>query len=203
MKAPRLVFLAMVAAIFAAVVAAFAPSASAATDPAQWNLDRLMSTLAQNKSGRARFVETRYLKIAAKPLESSGELVFVAPDHLEKHTVSPKPENLVIDGDMLTIDRNQHKLTIPLKNYPELAAFIESIRATLAGNRYALEEAYKVTVAGHGDDWTLTLVPIDSRMLKVVSTITLAGTRDALGSVTIQQADGDHSVMRLQKASAN
>jgi len=195
-KAPRLLTVAVAAVLFAA-------SALAVTDPAQWNLDRLMATLAQNKSGHARFVETQYLKIAAKPLESSGELVFAAPDHLEKHTVSPKPENLVIDGDMLTIERNNHKVTIPLRNYPELAAFIDSIRATLAGNRYALEQAYKVTVEGHGDDWTMTLVPIDSRMLKVVSTITLAGARDALENVTIQQADGDHSVMRLQKASAN
>jgi hypothetical protein len=73
----------------------------------------------------------------------------------------------------------------------------------LSGNRYALEQAYKVTVTGHGDDWSMTLVPIESQMLKVVSKITLAGTRDTLQSVTISQADGDHSVMKLQKVSAN
>ena len=35
------------------------------------------------------------------------------------------------------------------------------------------------------------------------STITLDGTRDKLHTVTIRQADGDHSVMRLQDVSAN
>ncbi|WP_426396882.1 outer membrane lipoprotein carrier protein LolA [Ralstonia sp. R-29] len=174
-----------------------------AADTSAWTLDRLMSTLAHNKSGRATFTETKYLSIAEQPVESSGELVFVAPDHLEKHTLRPKAEHLVIDGDKLTVERNQRKFTMPLAQYPELNAFIESIRATLAGNRYALEAIYTVAIAGRGDDWTLTLTPIDTRMQKVVSTITLDGTRDMLRSVAIQQADGDHSLMRLQRVSTD
>ncbi|ANH73475.1 outer membrane lipocarrier LolA family protein [Ralstonia insidiosa] len=188
--------------LFRACVAMLAASLLASTvhaaDVSGWTLDRLMSTLAHNKSGRATFTETKTLSIAAQPIESSGELVFVAPDHLEKHTLRPKPEHLVIDGNTLTVERNQRKFSMPLGQYPELAAFIESIRATLAGNRYALEAVYKVAISGRGDDWTLTLTPIDTRMQKVVSTITLDGTRDVLRSVTIRQADGDHSLMRLQ-----
>ncbi|MCA8349553.1 outer membrane lipoprotein carrier protein LolA [Burkholderia cepacia] len=193
---------AAIAASTAAIALAAAPARLADAAPA-WTLDRLMSTLAQHKSGRATFTETKYLSIATQPVESSGELVFVAPDHLEKHTLSPKPEHLVVDGDMLTVERNNRKYTLALARYPELGAFIDSIRATLAGNRFALEQVYKVALAGRGDDWTLTLTPLDSRMLKVVSTITLDGTRDLLRSVAIRQADGDRSVMRLQPAPAN
>ncbi|WP_321963845.1 outer membrane lipoprotein carrier protein LolA [Paraburkholderia sp. J7] len=188
------------------IVTAGAPVVQAqAAESAQpaWTLDRLMSTLAQRKSGRATFTETKYLSIATQPVESSGELVFVAPDHLEKITQNPKPEHLVVDGDMLTVQRENHKYTLALARYPELGAFIESIRATLAGNRFALEQVYKVALAGEGDDWTLTLTPLDSRMRKVVSTITIDGTRDAMRSVAIQQADGDHSVMRLHALSAD
>jgi len=184
-----------------ATAAATPVATAAATGTAQWTLDRLMSTLAHNKSGRASFTETKYLAIADKPIESTGELAFVAPDHLEKVTVSPKPERLVVDGDKLTVDRNQRKYTVSLAHYPELAAFIESIRATLAGNRYVLEQLYKVSIGGHGDDWTLTLTPLDSRMLKTVQTIKLDGTRDVLRTVVIEQADGDHSVMQLRNAS--
>ncbi|MEE2976998.1 MAG: outer membrane lipoprotein carrier protein LolA [Pseudomonadota bacterium] len=189
-------------ALLAMVAASMLATVTHAADTA-WTLDRLMSTLARNKSGRATFTETKTLSIAAQPIESSGELVFVAPDHLEKHTLAPKPEHLVIDGDKLTVERNQRTFTMPLSQYPELGAFIESIRATLAGNRYALEAVYKVAIAGHGDDWTLTLSPIDARMQKVVSTITLEGTRDVLRSVAIRQADGDHSLMRLQRVPGN
>ncbi|HHX4057335.1 MAG: outer membrane lipoprotein carrier protein LolA [Burkholderia contaminans] len=195
--------LAVALAATAALTALAATPARAADTAPAWNLDRLMSTLAQHKSGRATFTETKYLSIATQPVESSGELVFVAPDHLEKHTLSPKPEHLVVDGDMLTVERNNRKFTLALARYPELGAFIDSIRATLAGNRFALEQVYKVALAGRGDDWTLTLTPLDSRMLKVVSTITLDGTRDMLRSVAIRQADGDRSVMRLQPVPAN
>lgn len=191
------------AVMLTAAALALAAPAHAADAGSGWNLDRLMSTLAQHKSGRATFTETKYLSIATQPVESSGELVFVAPDHLEKHTLSPKPEHLVVDGDMLTVERNNRKYTLALARYPELGAFIDSIRATLSGNRFALEQVYKVALAGRGDDWTLTLTPLDARMLKVVSTITLDGTRDVLRSVAIRQADGDHSVMRLQPVPAN
>jgi outer membrane lipoprotein-sorting protein len=193
------------AALLAVVAAAVIPHAAHAATPdtSGWNLDRLMSTLGQKKAGHASFVETKYLSIATYPVTSSGELVFTAPDHLEKRTDSPKPEDLVVDGDKLTIARNGHKYTLELTQYPELSAFIESIRATLAGNRFALEQLYKVAVTGSGDDWTLTLTPLDSRMLKTISTITLTGTRDLLHTVAIQQADGDHSLMRLQNDAAN
>jgi outer membrane lipoprotein-sorting protein len=196
---------ALAALLAGALTPAFAPSAveAAATDASGWNLDRLMSTLGQKKSGHASFVETKYLSIATQPVTSSGELVFVAPDHLEKRTVSPKPEDLVVDGDKLTIARNGHQYTLALTQYPELSAFIESIRATLAGNRFALEQVYQVAVTGDGDDWTLTLTPRESRMLKTISTITLTGTRDLLHTVAIQQADGDHSLMRLQNDTAD
>jgi len=191
-------FLRAFQAVLAATLLAAAAQSAHAADTA-WTLDRLMSTLAHNKSGRATFTETKTLSITADPVVSSGELVFIAPDHLEKHTLAPKPEHMVIDGDKLTVERNQRKFTMPLTQYPELAAFIESIRATLAGNRYALEAIYTVAITGRGDDWTLTLTPIDARMQKVVSTITLDGTRDVLRSVAIRQADGDHSLMRLQR----
>ncbi|HDR9588983.1 TPA: outer membrane lipoprotein carrier protein LolA [Burkholderia stabilis] len=201
--APALRRAAVMLTAAAAAALALAAPAHAADAGSGWNLDRLMSTLAQHKSGRATFTETKYLSIASQPVESSGELVFVAPDHLEKHTLSPKPEHLVVDGDMLTVERNNRKYTLALARYPELGAFIDSIRATLSGNRFALEQVYKVALAGRGDDWTLTLTPLDTRMLKVVSTITLDGTRDVLRSVAIRQADGDHSVMRLQPVPAN
>nr|WP_240763965.1 outer membrane lipoprotein carrier protein LolA [Paraburkholderia silviterrae] len=182
-----------------------APAAAAQANEAAapgWTLDRLMAALAQHKSGRAAFTETKYLAIASQPIESSGELMFVAPDHLEKNTLKPKPEHLVVDGDMLTVERNNHKYTLALARYPELGAFIESIRATLTGNRLALEQTYQVALAGSGENWTLTLTPRDSRMLKAVSTITLEGTGDALRSVAIQQAGGDHSLMRLRPLAA-
>lgn len=208
MSALRLHRFRSVKRVLAPALAALLLSAAGVAQAAQpasadWTLDRLMSTLAQHKSGRAAFTETKYLSIATQPVESSGELSFVAPDHLEKNRLKPKPEHLVVDGDMLTVDRNNHKYTLALTHYPELGAFIESIRATLTGNRLALEQTYQVALTGSGDEWTLTLTPRDSQMRKTISAITLEGTRDLLRSVAIQQAGGDHSLMQLRPLSAS
>ncbi|BDB27728.1 outer membrane lipoprotein carrier protein LolA [Cupriavidus sp. P-10] len=184
-----------------ASAAAPSPAAPAAGQAAPaFGVDQLMSTLAQRKSGRVRFTETKYIAMLAKPVQSSGELLFTAPDHLEKRTLSPKAENMVLDGDMLTVERDGKRFTMPLQNYPELAAFIESIRGTLAGNRHTLERYYKLGLEGRASRWTLTLTPADSRMAAVVSQVRIDGTQDALDRVEIRQADGDRSVMTIRPA---
>ncbi|WP_454712405.1 LolA-related protein [Cupriavidus nantongensis] len=195
-------------ALLASALLALAPLAGAASPTAApatatsaaFGVDQLMSTLAQRKSGRVLFTETKYLALLDKPVQSSGELRFTAPDHLEKRTLSPKAENLVLDGDMLTIERDGKRYTMPLQNYPEIAAFIESIRATLAGNRDALERYYKLAVEGRASRWTLTLTPADSRMAAAVSQVRIAGRQDALDQIEIRQADGDRSVMKIRPA---
>lgn len=182
--------------LLASAMLALATPSGAAT----FGVDQLMSTLAQRKSGRVLFTETKYLAILDKPVQSSGELLFTAPDHLEKRTLSPKAENMVLDGDMLTVERDGKRYTMPLQNYPELAAFIESIRGTLAGNRQTLERYYKLGLEGRASRWTLTLTPADSRMAAVVSQVRIDGSQDALDRVEIRQADGDRSVMKIRPA---
>src|SRR6185295_19200851 len=68
-----------------------------------WDLERLMQDLAQVKVAKGRFVERKYLGILTAPLESSGTLTYVAPSRLEKHTLTPRAESLVLDGDQLTM----------------------------------------------------------------------------------------------------
>src|SRR6266480_3270593 len=73
-----------------------------------------------------------------RPLESSGELVYEAPDHLEERTLAPRVETLVLDHGVLTARRGSRSTTLPLREYPQVAPFVESIRATLAGDRAVL-----------------------------------------------------------------
>ncbi|SPK74515.1 conserved exported protein of unknown function (plasmid) [Cupriavidus taiwanensis] len=195
---PFSILLASAMLALAPLPAMAAPATTAAN--AAFGVDQLMSTLAQRKSGRVLFTETKHLALLDQPVQSSGELRFTAPDHLEKRTHTPKAENLVLDGDMLTIERDGKRYTMPLQNYPEIAAFIESIRATLAGNRDALERYYKLGVEGRASRWTLTLTPADSRMAAAVSQVRIDGRQDALEQIEIRQADGDRSVMKIRPA---
>ncbi|WP_394755969.1 LolA-related protein [Rhodoferax sp.] len=176
------------------VLAAISPAALAA-----WNLQQLMDALAQNKSSQASFVEKKNIAMLERPVESSGQLFYTAPDHLEKRTLKPKPESMVIDGDALLIERGRQKHRLQLQAYPELAAFIDSIRGTLAGDRQALERNYRLSLEGTAERWTLELLPRDDKMLAVVRRIRIAGAGDQVRSIEITQADGDSSLMSIEK----
>lgn len=173
------------------------PSAFAA-----WDLQQLMDTLAQNKSGRTTFVEKKYIAILDKPVESSGELVYTAPDGLEKRTLKPKPESMVIRGEELFIERGQQKHRLQLQAYPELAAFIDSIRGTLAGDRKALERSYRLSLEGTEQRWTMRLLPLNEKMAASIQRISITGTRELVKSIEITQADGDKSIMTIETSAS-
>ncbi len=166
---------------------------------AEWTIDQLMSGLAQIRSDQASFVETKFIAMLDKPVESSGELLYTAPDHLEKRTIKPKPESMILDQGTLVIERGRQKHRLQLQDHPELAAYVDSIRGTLAGDRKALERNYRLTLDGTEERWTLQLLPMDEKMQAVVKRIRIAGVRDTVRSIEITQADGDSSLMLIEK----
>jgi hypothetical protein len=166
------------------------------------DLDQVMHLLAARQHGEVSFVEQHFLSLLKRPVESSGELIYVAPSRLEKHTLEPRPETLVLVDDVLTVQRGRHGHVLDLKTYPQIQPFIESIRATLAGDRQALERLFRLDFSGNLSRWTLLLVPLDARVAKSVSQVQIDGARDNLLRVEIKQADGDRSVMTLRAHTA-
>lgn len=173
-----------------------------AGDPAtaaDWDVSRLMQSLAQQRGGRVAFSEKKYIALLDRPVESSGELVYQPPARLEKRTLKPNVESLVLDRDLLLVERGKQKYTLQLQQYPEIAAVIDSIRGTLAGDLKALERQYRVDLEGSPERWTLTLLPSDTRMAAIVQRIRISGTGDELRQIEMLQADGDRSVMNIHR----
>lgn len=162
-----------------------------------WDLDQLMRALASIQSGHASFIERKNIAVLDKPVESSGELFYTAPDRLEKRTLKPKPESMLLEKDKLTVEQRGKKHVLSLQSYPEIAAFIDSIRGTLAGDRKALEKSYKLSLSGTQEEWKLNLLPIQDKMKKVVSGIMISGANQLVQTIEIKQADGDSAVMTI------
>ena len=183
-----------------ALLLALGTLSTAAT--AAWDLQELMQNLSQAKPGRATFVERKFIAVLDRPVESSGELLYMPPDRLEKRTLKPRPESMVVSGNELVVERGRQKHRLQLQSYPELAVFIDSIRGTLAGDLKTLERSYQVSLEGHASRWTLQLLPLDEKMKAVVQRIRISGAVDEVRSVEIFQADGDRSMMMIEKASS-
>src|SRR5580658_9318594 len=76
------------------------------------DLDEVMHLLALRQHGRVEFIEQQFLAILDRPVESSGELRYDAPDRLEKRTLKPHPENLLLAGGVLTVERGRSRRVV-------------------------------------------------------------------------------------------
>jgi hypothetical protein len=160
-------------------------------------LDGLMQQLAARRHGQVSFHELHWSPLLEHPLESSGELVYDAPDHLEQHTVTPRPETLVIDHGMISVQRGARRYVLEAGDFPEVRALVDSIRATLAGDRRTLERSFRVAFEPDGAAWTLRLEPRAARLARLVSRIVMTGSGADLATVEVTRADGDHSLMTI------
>jgi len=132
-----------------------------------------------------------------QPLESSGLLIYDAPDHLEQRTTQPRPQSVVLDRGIVTLQIGQRRRVLRLADYPQLAPLIDSIRATLAGDRAALERVFELDFSGTLAHWQLRLEPRDAQLAAGLKRIDMQGEGDAVREVQVQQSDGDRSVMRI------
>ncbi len=190
------------AAVSALLACAWSLAAAAADAPA--DLDRLMAELARNGAETVRFTEVRTSAALKQPIELRGTLSYVAPSHLEKHTVAPRDERLIVDRDTLVIERpaTGERLTLRLTDYPAVRAFVESIRATLAGDLAALRRFYRVEIEGTAAQWRLYLLPREADMAEFVQQVEISGSGGRIARIEILEASGDRSVMTIAKGGA-
>jgi hypothetical protein len=103
----------------------------------------------------------------------------------------------VLAGDVVTVQRGHSSHVLDLKSYPQVIPLIESLRATLAGDRAGLERMFRLEFTGDLTRWTLVLVPREP-VGKTVARVQIDGYRDVLLKVEIRQTDGDRSLMTLR-----
>jgi hypothetical protein len=188
-------FLTIAAAVVVLCAAIHPATAQHAGD---WNLAALMAAMRQVRSSTGRFVEMRYLHLLNQPQQSSGQLLYVAPNYLQKTTTEPTPSRLTISGDRLTVEQQgQPTRAIAKQDYSEVGTLADSTRAVLAGDLAALTRSFSTTFAGGREGWTLTLEPRDTKLREIVTFIRIQGQRDAIRDVLTQQADGDRTDMAV------
>lgn len=161
----------------------------------------LMQIMAQVKKSNATFIERKHFSMLKEPLLFAGTLTYTAPDRLEKNTNVPKAESMVLIKDKLEIrsgDADKARI-VSLQEFPAIWAFVESIRSTLAGDLETLSRFYKVAIEGHANKWKLILLPLDSKMKKMVSEIRITGSQQHINTIEVMEVSGDHAMMEITK----
>jgi outer membrane lipoprotein-sorting protein len=172
---------------------------AAAPDP---QLDLVFAALAQRTHSHALYTEQVDSPLFTHPLHSSGSLSFDAPDRLEKKTLEPKPQDLIVEGDVITIVRGAHATSMRLSDNPQLSPLLNGIRAVLAGDRAALEKNFQLSAKASGSGWTLSLQPLASERKPTYKSIQIQGTDGTVQSVTLDRLTGERTTMTLSELTA-
>lgn len=163
-----------------------------------WGLPQLMAGMREVRTATARFSERKFDRLLKQPLLSSGTLIYVAPDQLQKETLAPVPSRMTVKGDRLTVVQPDGKTRdLSLSDYPALGALIESARATLAGDGATLARYYSPTLTGDARAWSLLLEPRDDRLRAILTSIRIQGAGNAIRGIETQEHDGDRTEMTI------
>ncbi|HEV7265595.1 MAG TPA: LolA-related protein [Falsiroseomonas sp.] len=162
------------------------------------DLARILAGLAAVRERRSTFTEEKAVPELTLPLPSEGTLQWTAPDRLEKHTTWPIEERVSVAGRQLVYERPDRGIRrdIALEEQPEMAALVEAIRGTLAGDLAALRRHYEVDFAMQRDgSWRMVLVPLSLRLRGAVQRIVMTGAGAEIRTV---DTDGHGGVTRMR-----
>lgn len=158
-----------------------------------------MRAMAKVKSTRATYREEKTLSILSQPLVAEGMLEYRAPDTLIKKVTSPLVESYEIRNRQLIItDSGGGQRVVFLDDFPLVRAFVESIRATLAGDAEGLRAHYQVGFSGKFERWVLTLEPRRAELAQHISRIIITGRGVQMRTIRTLETDGDFSVMTIR-----
>lgn len=192
-------------AVFLAVCAsfAFAGEASAQTEmetpeaeavPATPDTAELLANIANFKTLRTKFVQTKRLKAFKKPMVLNGELCLDRPGkRFAWHVEKPLRYSCIIaNGKLTQWDADSGKtVSVPFSKYPMLEMLSDAMTAFASGDVKALEKDFE---AASDKDGTIVLKPRSERFAASLITeveLTLDDTKTKIVKVRASEKNGD------------
>jgi hypothetical protein len=159
------------------------------------SVDELMTELRAVPERHGSFEETKRMAVLTQPLVRRGTLEYVRPDRLTMRVDTPYFERLHIRGDEVSIERRSGTTRVALSSQPALAVWIESMRATLAGDAGALDRHFRARVEGSLAQWRLDLVPKDPQLAARVTRVVVEGQGAQPLRFEIEESRGDSTMV--------
>ncbi len=169
------------------------PTRAAELDPSA-----LIRGLERPTPASIAFKEIRFSALLEQPLVVSGELRYVAADHLERLVTEPYKERTTIRGESVRVERDREKLrTFALNRAPELKGLLMAFSGLLAGEPDAVLRHFEVNAEGMQDTWSMRLTPRDARVQKQLTELRMIGHDDQPACFFMTSSGGAQSVMLL------
>lgn len=161
-------------------------------------MDALIARLARPAPDSTSFVEVRYSSLLKKPIVISGRLEHREDGTLVRRVETPYAEVTELRGENVVVEREGSKpRRFALDRAPELRGMLASFGAILEGDRPMLDRYFVVTAQGDHARWEITLTPRDDKLKRRLSAIVVDGAEDRAKCFTLEEPDGDASLMAL------
>ena len=126
----------------------------------------------------------------------SGELKYVAADHLERLVRKPYLERTIIRGESVRVERHQERLrTFALNRAPELKGMLTAFSGLLAGESDVVQRHFEVRIDGTKETWSMRLAPLDARAHKQLEELRMTGHDTEPSCFFMTSTGGARSVM--------
>jgi Outer membrane lipoprotein carrier protein LolA-like len=176
------------------VLLAASPPASAPTP----EVAALIARLARPAPADTAYAEVRFVSVLKQPLLLRGQLHYGGATELGKRVEQPYAETTTISAGKVEVQRAgkppQH---FSLERAPELQALLAAFSALLGGDAATLARYYAIDAKQAGDSFTLTLTPRGADLAKHLRDVVVEGSGAEPRCFTLQQSDGDSSIMLL------
>lgn len=144
------------------------------------------------------FSDEKRVALLARPLKSSGTIVFDAGKGVARTTHKPKFQQVVVTTTTIKIRTDKKTEEIPLGKSKDLKAFALIVPTLLRGDRAELERSFEIGLYGSDKDWwALAFTPKTDSLRKLVKTVIVFGRKTELVSLQVAEANGDSSTTRL------
>lgn len=185
-------------ALLTSLLLAASPSPSKPADEVPAETTKLIASLGRPAPAETAYTEVRFVRMLQRPLILHGELHYGGPTELGKRVDKPYREATTISNGQVTVQREgksaQH---FSLDRAPELDGLLASFSAMLSGDAAALNRYFSIDLQRESANWRLTLTPRASALAKKFHDLRVDGSGAESRCFTLQEADGDTSVMLL------
>lgn len=155
------------------------------------SLDQLLEQFRGLPGLSARFREEKRVALLAVPIRSEGEIHFAPPGRLLRKVTAPTASTALIADGRLTFASQGQRQEFDLTRQPLVAGFVDSFRSVLAGDRAALERAYRISYRSRGEGWELTLRPRGAPLNRFLQEMSLVGQGVEVSEMRMVEVSGD------------
>ena len=158
-------------------------------------LERIRAKRAGTPQVQADFREEKDVHLMNKPISSSGQVSFQAPNKFRREVTGSSPSITVSDGSQLWIyyPKFQSAERYSLGKHSPLDAGIAALTAAL--NLENVENSYHITASKEGDGYQLQLAPRNPSLKRLLKTFNIQMNADLQVQRTeMVQPNGDHIV---------